>query len=97
MRSNKHKRKINFKFLACLLTSFIVITYLSFNLISIISQLTAKQEEHISLKESLVSKEKLYVQYEKDVNQLKIPEYLAKYAREKYSLSKDGEIIFKTD
>ena len=41
---------------------------------------------------SLVSEEELL---EKEVNKLQDPEYIAKYAREKYLYSKDGEYIIK--
>ena len=41
---------------------------------------------------SLIAEEELL---EKEVNKLQDPEYIAKYAREKYLYSKDGEYIIK--
>ena len=54
-----------------------------------------KHQEKKALEEkyaSLVNEEKLL---EKEVNKLQDPEYIAKYAREKYLYSKDGEYIIK--
>ena len=54
-----------------------------------------KYQEKKDLEEkyaTLVNEEELL---EKEVNKLQDPEYIAKYAREKYLYSKDGEYIIK--
>ena len=54
-----------------------------------------KYQEKKALEEkyaTLVNEEELL---EKEVNKLQDPEYIAKYAREKYLYSKDGEYIIK--
>ena len=53
-----------------------------------------QQEKHELEKKyaNLVDEEELL---EKEVNKLQDPEYIAKYAREKYLYSKDGEYIIK--
>lgn len=54
-----------------------------------------KYQEKKELEEkyaSLVSEEELL---EKEVSKLQDPDYIAKYAREKYLYSKDGEYIIK--
>ena len=54
-----------------------------------------KYQEKRSLEEkyaSLIEEEKVL---EKEVNKLQDPEYIAKYAREKYLYSADGEYIIK--
>lgn len=96
-RSNKHKKKLNIKKLILMSFFSISIGYLTLNLTSFLYQLVDKNNEKISLQSQLTEEEAKYLQYEKDVSQLQIPEYLAKYARERYSLSKEGEIIFKTN
>lgn len=96
-RSQKYKRKLNVKKIISMTFFSITIGYLSINLTSFLYQLIDKSNEKLSLENQLSSEEAKYLQYEKDVSQLQIPEYLAKYARERYSLSKEGEIIFKTN
>ena len=52
-----------------------------------------KETKELSLKyDKLVSNRK---KLERDVVKLQDPEYVAKYAREKYLYSKDGELIIK--
>jgi len=54
-----------------------------------------KYQEKKELEEkyaNLIEEEELL---EKEVNKLQDPEYIAKYAREKYLYSKDGEYIIK--
>ena len=45
--------------------------------------------------EKLVALKEKEVELENDVNKLKDPEYLARYAREKYFYSKDGEYVIR--
>lgn len=72
-----------------------MIVYLSFNFASFTYQVISKNSEYNKLNITLTEMNDEYTEYEKSLNQLQIPEYLAKYAREKYSLSKEDEIIFK--
>ena len=97
MRSQRHTKKISIQLLLVSIFFFGVTCSLTIGLISIITQLASKNNEHELLVQTLKSKEAEYIRYEQDVKQLQVPEYLAKYARERYSLSKEGEIIFKTD
>ena len=54
-----------------------------------------KEKERLEiLYTDLLNKEKAL---ENDVVRLQYPEYVAKYAREKYLYSKDGELILKID
>lgn len=54
-----------------------------------------KQKERLDLvyKEKLEEEEKL----ESEITKLQDPDYIARYAREKYLYSKDGEIIIKIE
>ncbi len=52
-----------------------------------------KQELKVDLSNKLEEEEKL----NKEITKLNDPEYIAKYAREKYLYSKNGEIIIRID
>ncbi len=64
---------------------------------SYFSQIIKNKEEIEKLKEiyneKLVDEENL----KEEINRLQDPEYMAKYAREKYLYSKNGEIIIKIE
>ena len=82
--------------LLCLFSIFVLlISYVSYTTISYWKQILANNNEKRELeekyKELLSDKEIL----EEDVVKLQDPEYVAKYAREKYLYSKDGELIIK--
>ena len=82
--------------LLCLFSIFVLlISYVSYTTISQWKQILANNNEKRELeekyKELLSDKEIL----EEDVVKLQDPEYVAKYAREKYLYSKDGELIIK--
>lgn len=54
-----------------------------------------KYKEKRNLETKLVSLEEKEKVLENDVKKLEDPEYLARYAREKYFYSKDGELILR--
>jgi len=89
--SKKKKRRI---FLLEIL--FVCIfCFLSYNFIITLVNIVDKKMEKKDLEEQLVEleekKESLNVEYEK----LQDPDYVARYAREKYLYSKDGEILIR--
>jgi len=72
-----------------------VLVYSGYVTIVSCGKIIDKYQEKKDLEEkyaSLVSEEELL---EKEVNKLQDPEYIAKYAREKYLYSADGEYIIK--
>ena len=82
--------------LLCLFSIFVLlISYVSYTTVTYWKQILANNNEKRELeekyKELLSNKEIL----EEDVVKLQDPEYVAKYAREKYLYSKDGELIIK--
>ena len=82
--------------LLCLFSIFVLlISYVSYTTVTYWKQILANNNEKRELeekyKELLSDKEIL----EEDVVKLQDPEYVAKYAREKYLYSKDGELIIK--
>lgn len=82
--------------LLCLFSIFIIlITYVSYTSITYWKQILFNNKEKKELEEryeKLLSDKEIL---EEDVVKLQDPEYVAKYAREKYLYSKDGELIIK--
>lgn len=91
--SKKRKRKILFKTFACFIIIFICI-FSSLNNIKKINNKTKEKEILTRKLEELKEEEKILTD---DVEKLKDPEYAARYAREKYLYSKNGEKIIKID
>lgn len=58
-------------------------------------QIVDKYQEKEILAEKLVSLKETEEVLKVDVNRLEDPDYVARYAREKYNYSKDGEIILR--
>ncbi len=75
--------------------SLIVIIYFSFILVFHLYSIydLKKQKYELEVKYENLQKEAEDLQLE--INKLNNPDYLARYAREKYSYSKDGEYIIK--
>ena len=95
--AKKRKRvKSNFKraFLItifCLVTNFFVISYIGGTLKNVID-LKKEQQELSGTLVDLKEKEKTL---KAEVNKLQDPDYIAKYAREKFMYSGDGEYIIR--
>lgn len=91
--TKKQKRRI---FLLTILIVPLLILFLS-NLFSYWSQIyknvVEKNSLQVQLNEKLEEEEKL----KKEITKLQDPEYIAKYAREKYLMSKNDEIIIRID
>ena len=89
----KTKFRVTFIAFAFIITSVFFVV----NLFSYSSQINNTKKEIVSLeksyKDSLAEEEKL----KSDINKLQNPEYMAKYAREKYLYSKDDEIVIKIE
>lgn len=94
-KTNKIKRKNSFtlKILICIIIigMSIISSYDNINKI----RLKRKEKKNLTLQlEKLKEKETILTD---DVDKLKNPEYAARYAREKYFYSKNGEKILKID
>ena len=77
------------------LISIVVIVLLVLTFGSISVEIIDKYNEKKNLENKLVSLEEKKKELENDVKKLEDPEYLARYAREKYFYSKDGELILR--
>lgn len=72
-----------------------VTLYLSYNFFSNVSMILKINEEKLALQEKLVSLQDEEEVLNSDIKKLEDPEYVARYAREKYMYSKDGELIIR--
>jgi cell division protein DivIC len=87
----KTKRRL---FLMLTLTVAVLIAF-SFNVWKLFSQVVAKNSEAIALRNEIkhLEDEEDYLNVE--VEKLNDPDYVARYAREKYLYSKDGEFTIR--
>lgn len=86
----KAKRLVTFG-----LVSVVLIVIIGVTLFNVLSDIVNKYQEKKELEDKLVALQEKEVELENDVNKLKDPEYLARYAREKYFYSKDGEYVLR--
>ena len=91
--SKKDKRRIAFKVILFITLSCFTLV-LTFNITIKIAEKTKEKKELTKKLDDLKEEE---VILNDDVEKLKDPEYAARYAREKYLYSKDGEKILKID
>ena len=77
---------------------FIFITaMLGYNCYGTISKIQDMKKEKKNLENQLVVLEEEKETLETDIMKLEDPDYIAKYVREKYFYSKDGELILRLD
>jgi len=72
-----------------------VTLYLSYNFFSNVNKIMEIKEEKKSLEDKLVNLQDKEEELNSDIKRLEDPEYVARYAREKYMYSKDGELIIR--
>ena len=75
--------------------SIILVITICLTLFSVIIEIVDKYQEKNQLSTELIALQEQEKELETDVKKLEDPEYLARYAREKYFYSKDGELILR--
>ncbi len=75
--------------------SFAIIIGTTFTIGKYWVEIYDKYQEKKELKKKLVTLKEKQQALQMDANKLQDPNYIARYAREKYSYSKDGEIILR--
>ena len=75
--------------------SFAIISFVFVTLSSIINQIVDKYQEAHELEEKMLALEEDEKNLNNEISKLQDTEYLARYAREKYFYSKDGELIIR--
>lgn len=91
--SPKTKFRVTFLFL-CVIISF---SFFIYTLFSNVTQMINNVKENKSLKEEYADSLKKEDELNSEIEKLQDPEYLARYAREKYLYSADNEIIIKIE
>ena len=96
-RKRRHNIKRKIRFLFAFLVFGIVITTLGYNLFSNVKSINAMKIEKKDLQAKIVELADEKEILENDILKLKNPDYIAKYVREHYFYSKDGELILRMD
>ena len=94
-KSKQSKKLLKRRMLFLGLTSVIIIVAVSFTIGKYWVEIFAKYQEKKDLDEELVALQEKQKELELDAKKLQDSEYIARYAREKYLYSKDGEFIIK--
>lgn len=98
-KKKKTSKKSNKKALIRICLFFVifgsVLGYLGYNFFSNVHKIMVIKEEKHSLSNKLVSLQNEEDVLNSDIKKLRDPEYVARYAREKYLYSKDGELIIR--
>ena len=93
MKNSKIKKHRRIVFLG--FGSILIIVIMSYTLGKYWIEIFDKYQEKKKLEEELISLKEKEEQLKVDANKLQNPDYIARYAREKYMYSKDGEYILK--
>lgn len=93
MTKSKTKRCRRMFFLG--LSSIFVIGFTTFTIGKYWLEIYDKYQEKKDLEQELISLKNKEKELKVDANKLQDPDYIARYAREKYLYSKDGEFILK--
>lgn len=98
-KKTKKKKASKFKirlFMSLLVFGTITAT-LSYNLFDNVLAISKMKDEKIELKKKIDDLAKEKETLETDILKLNDPDYIAKYVREKYFYSKEGELILRID
>lgn len=89
----KTKFRVTFYSILLIITSIVFLTTIYSTVSKYIKINNEIKNDKVSYKDKLSEEEKL----KSEINKLQDPEYIARYAREKYLYSKDDEIIIKIE
>ena len=92
-RTKKDKRRV----LLGLLVISIMLSYLSVFVYNYWNQILTNEKEKIRLTEEYEALLKAEDELNSEITKMQDPEYIAKYAREKYGYSKNDEVIIKVE
>ena len=95
MSKKNKKRKFRFRLLFIFTLFLCIIGYLSYNFFDNVDKIINIRKEKIHLQNKLSNLKEEEDSLNSDIKKLKNPDYVARYAREKYMYSKDGELIIR--
>ena len=93
----KKASKCKIRIFASLIIFGFITVSLGYNLFNNIMTISNMNREKVSLLKEKKKIEKEKEVLETDINKLEDPDYIAKYVREKYFYSKEGELILRID
>ena len=93
MKKSKVKKHRRIVFLG--FGSILIIVFMSYTLGKYWIEIFDKYREKKELEKELISLKEKEEELKVDANKLQNPDYIARYAREKYLYSKDGEYILQ--
>ena len=73
----------------------VVVSMLGYNCVCNVLKIIDMKNQKVNLQEKIVKLDEEKEELELDIRKLEDPDYIAKYVREKYLYSKDGEIILR--
>ena len=88
-------RKIRFRTVFILIAFFGILIFKTYDIINPALKISNKSKEYSALKATLAELKQEEIILTSEVEKLKDSSYIARYAREKYLMSKDGEVIIK--
>ena len=92
----KNKTRSGGKYIFILIVAIISMTVFMFITLSgVVVQIYDKNKEASELEDKLADLKDNEEKLESEINRLQDPEYLARYAREKYFYSKENELIIR--
>ena len=94
---SKARRKRRVKSIFVFVFFMLLISYLSYNLFVSINKIISINKEKKELEGRIVSLQEEEKKLQADIQKLEDPTYIARYPREKYLYSKDGELIIRFD
>lgn len=97
---NKKKRKASkskIRVLIALVVFGLITVALGYDCLNNIMKIQEMKKEKKNLENQLITLQEEQESLESDILRLKDPDYIAKYVREKYFYSKDGELILRLD
>lgn len=95
MSSKKKKSKFKYRLFLFIPTCLCVLVAIFVSIGSYWVQISEKYQEKSDLENLVLKLKEKEEELKVDVEKLQDPEYVARYAREKYMYSKDGEIILR--
>jgi cell division protein DivIC len=95
MAKNTSRKKARRRMLLLGLTSVIIIFVMTFTIGKYWVEIYEKYQEKKELEKELTALKEKEEELKVDANKLQNPDYIARYAREKYQYSKDGEFILQ--
>ena len=75
--------------------SLVIILFVSISVLKIVHQIVDKYQEAHILEEKMADLDEKEADLNNEIKKLQDSDYLARYAREKYFYSKDGELIIR--